>query len=103
MFFVSSSLIEGFGIAHAEALACGLPVLTTKTAGPDEMIIEGLNGFFVEPSAQGIYQGLVRMSEARTLASREEISKTVDRFDSRKIAEKYGELFTGISSDNRIL
>jgi len=47
-FFVSTSIIEGFSLAHAEAMAYGLPLLSTKTAGSDEMIKEGINGYFIE-------------------------------------------------------
>lgn len=43
--FVMPSLYEGFGLAPAEALACGCPVLRTRTGGWTQMIIEGVTGF----------------------------------------------------------
>lgn len=47
--FVFPSVAEGFGQVLLEALACGLPVLsTTHTAAPD-LIEEGVEGFIVEP------------------------------------------------------
>lgn len=47
-FFVLTSRIEGFALVGVEAMACGLPVVSTRTAGPDEYIEEGKNGFFID-------------------------------------------------------
>lgn len=42
------SLYEGFGFVAAEALACGCPVLRTKSGGYELMIREGVTGFSCE-------------------------------------------------------
>lgn len=39
------SRLEGFGIAPAEALACGRPVVTTNASALPEVIDHGVNGF----------------------------------------------------------
>jgi glycosyltransferase involved in cell wall biosynthesis len=47
--FVLPSLGEGFGHVLLEAMACGLPVIsTTRTAAPD-LICPGREGFVIEP------------------------------------------------------
>jgi glycosyltransferase involved in cell wall biosynthesis len=41
---------EVFGLNISEALALGKPVITTKCGGPEMMIKDGENGWFVEPN-----------------------------------------------------
>ncbi len=45
--FVLPSLVEGRALVQQEAMACGLPLLATKNAGGDDLIIEGETGFLV--------------------------------------------------------
>lgn len=42
---VFPSLCDGFGFVTAEALLCGIPVITSTNAGSKELIKEGVNGF----------------------------------------------------------
>lgn len=46
--FVFPSIYEPFGNVHLEALASGLPVITTKQSGASEIIEDGLSGFVVD-------------------------------------------------------
>lgn len=92
-FFVSTSRIEGFGIAHAEALACGIPVLTTKTAGPDEMIHDGINGFFItEHTPRAVADGLERMIHANLVVMGREAKVSVQQFSVGSMIKKYESL-----------
>ncbi|HZI18663.1 MAG TPA: glycosyltransferase [Pyrinomonadaceae bacterium] len=45
--FVSASRSEAFGLAMAEALACGVPVVATATDGALEIISDGTGGLIV--------------------------------------------------------
>jgi phosphatidyl-myo-inositol dimannoside synthase len=42
--------VEGFGVALAEASACGLPVVAGKSGGLPEAVKDGETGFVVEPT-----------------------------------------------------
>ncbi len=58
--FVFPSVGEGFGQVLLEALACGLPVLTTThTAGPD-LIEDGVEGFLVPPRRPDLLADRIR-------------------------------------------
>ncbi len=45
--FVFPSLAEGFGLVIGEAMACGVPVLTTTNTGGPELITDGREGWCV--------------------------------------------------------
>lgn len=46
-FIVSTSKIEGMSLAYLEALAFGLPLITTKTGGTNTLLRDGVNGFAI--------------------------------------------------------
>lgn len=46
--FVFPTMYEPFGNVHLEALASGLPVITTKNSGASELIEDNVQGFVVE-------------------------------------------------------
>jgi UDP-glucose:(heptosyl)LPS alpha-1,3-glucosyltransferase len=42
---------DAFGMVITEAMACGLPVVTTKLAGASELVVPGVHGLVVESPA----------------------------------------------------
>lgn len=70
---VSSSYIETFGMTLIEALACGKPVISTRSGGPD-MVINGSNGLLVPPGDP----------EAMAAAMRQMMTH-YDRYDPQRI------------------
>lgn len=67
--FVFPSLFEGFGLVLLEAMAAGLPIITTpNTAGPD-LITDGKQGFIVPiRSAEAIAEKLLLLHREPDLA-----------------------------------
>jgi len=44
---ISASVRESFGRTLLEAMACGVPVVATRSGGPEEIIVDGQSGFLV--------------------------------------------------------
>lgn len=47
--YVHSGLSEAFGLVFIEAMAAGLPVVTLNGGGNKDLIVEGENGYLIEP------------------------------------------------------
>jgi len=41
------SIIEGRALVQQEAMSCGLPILVTRNAGGEDLVVDGLTGFLV--------------------------------------------------------
>lgn len=64
--FLLPSLAEGMPNALLQAMACGLPVVTTCVSSIPEIVQDGRNGSLIDPgSAQAICDGLLRLIDRR--------------------------------------
>ncbi len=61
--YVCASLNEGTPNPVLEALACGRPVITTRVGITDQLVEQGVNGCFVERSAEAITAAIRRVRE----------------------------------------
>lgn len=77
--YVLPSDSEGLPIATLEAMSCGLITVVTNTGGLPEIIQNGLNGFLVEKSLDGILNGLTK-ALSLTPEERNKISENARRF-----------------------
>lgn len=55
------SASEGFGLVVVEAMALGVPVVSTKTAGPMEIIEKDAYGLLCEHDDESIYQSVKKL------------------------------------------
>jgi glycosyltransferase involved in cell wall biosynthesis len=99
--FVLSSLDEGLPIAMLEAMAAGLPVVTTPVGGIPGVIRPGENGLFIEP------RNVTQLKEALLLlvgnsAMREELGKRASEtvkaaYSIENMAQKYLAIYTSLA------
>ena len=59
--FVLPSLVEGYGLVLAEAMYIGIPVLSTKCAGPQNILDNGKYGCLVENTEEALYAGIKQL------------------------------------------
>lgn len=88
--FVFGSLTETQGIVIAEAKAAGLPVVAVNAYGVANMVIDGEDGFLVEPELPAFVQRIGLLLEDSALRKRmgEQALVNVQQLTSRKCAEK---------------
>ena len=93
--FVLSSYREGFAIVIPEAMACGLPILSTKCTGPTEILNDGEFGILVSNDEDGIYHGMKSVLDNKDCLDyyRQQSSKRYHRFDEEVIINDIIELF----------
>jgi glycosyltransferase involved in cell wall biosynthesis len=57
--FVLSSTSEGFSLSTVQAMAAGLPIVATRSGGPEELIEHDVHGWLVAPgSSETIAEGI---------------------------------------------
>lgn len=78
--FVLPSHQEGLCIAGLEALACGVPVVSTRCGGPEDYVRDGETGFLAEADPESMAWMLARIIGDRVL--RQHLSR-----GARRIAE----------------
>lgn len=94
--FVLSSDYEGFGLVLIEAMSAGLPVIATKSGGPQDIITDGNEGYLTEVGDEAMLAermvSLIESASTRTDMSLKAISRAAD-FDISKTVLQYEELF----------
>lgn len=95
--FLLPSISEGFSIATIQAMAAGLPVIATRSGGPEEIVTHQKNGWLIPPnSPEAIAQAVAKLSADPDL--RESLAKNgrehaTQTFDIRSMLNSYQALY----------
>jgi glycosyltransferase involved in cell wall biosynthesis len=83
---------EPFGFSVAEAMACGTPVIANRRGSMPELIEDGVTGFLVDDA-----DGAVDAVRAAGMLDRDAIrASAVERFDHRRMAAQYVEVYRSV-------
>ena len=94
--FLLPSETESFGLAALEAMACGVPVISSNSGGLAEVNLEGYSGYLSDvgnvpemaANALQILQDPIRLQEFKTNAL-----KTAEKFDIQHILPLYEAIY----------
>ncbi len=92
--FALTSDREGFALVCIEAMTAGLPVISTVTAGPDEYIANGVNGFLIhDATATGVADGIREVVKGDSGKLRKGALETAERYNIVSSVKLYEQLF----------
>jgi len=92
---VLTSVYEGFGNVLIEAMACGTPVVATRSPGTAEIVVAGANGLLVDHDPQAVADAVAQVLDDRSLRDRlvAQASIDVQQYALPRVAERYEQLF----------
>ena len=100
--FVLSSYWEGFGNVIIEAMACGVPVISTRCpSGPDEIITDGENGLLVPVGdVDALAEAILKLLKDEPLRKRlaEAGRRRAEDFRVEKMVAEYERVFEEVAS-----
>lgn len=92
---------EGLGLALVEAVACGCPGIAWKdNSGPQEVIIDGKNGFLAEPYKIEDLAEKIELVLKRKW-NKQKVSKSVKKFSKEQVKKEYLSVIKMVEKNGR--
>ncbi len=96
LFVMPSRAVEGLGLVFLEAMACGTPVVATRSGGTPEVVIDGETGLLVDRNEPGKIAAAMRsLIEDHELRARLGVRgmHLAQRYAWRGVADRYLEVY----------
>jgi len=91
-FFILPSINETFGVVYLEAMARSCIPIGIKNEGIDGVIQNGINGYLIEPTINGvisIMKTIEKLDKDRIFEIKNNVSETIRSYTDEKAAENY--------------
>lgn len=95
---VLPSAYEANALVVLEALACGLPVVSTRVGFAPDVLVDGENGFLVEREAAAVGARLHELSLADAAVWRMRARLTAEQYSWPRVARQYLDLLESLGS-----
>ncbi|MEW6685365.1 MAG: glycosyltransferase family 4 protein [Candidatus Edwardsbacteria bacterium] len=97
--YILPSLYEACSLSVLEAAATGLPIITTKINGTEEMIVEGKNGYFISRDSEEIAEKVRWLCKSQGLRMQlgEEARHTAEDYSWDKTSQRVLTLYEEIA------
>lgn len=80
--FILPSRFETFGIVVIEAMATGIPVIVSRSGGPESFVLEGENGFIIDQEKEQLSKAMA------SLKKREWDKEVIRNYVTERFSEK---------------
>lgn len=93
--FLSMSTEETFGVAISEAVAAGVPVVTTMSGGPSDFVSDQVGRIVRSSSPEALAAAVEEVLRDPSLRDRSAISKHAARFSPKSVAASLDDVYSG--------
>jgi len=95
----SITMAEAFGIVNLEAMACGIPVISSKLGGIPDVVTDRETGLLVKPEdKEALADAIILLLENEDIARKmgNKGKRKVEEYSWKKIAEKTEEVYESL-------
>lgn len=100
--FILPSRFETFGIVVIEAMASGLPVIVTRSGGPESFVKDGENGIIIDQNQDQLKTAMLRVKK-RSWDSKLIRQYVVDNFSEDAVIKLLEKIYTNIIQNGDVI